>query len=389
MKNKKHQKHAKIARPDLGFFARNEWAIIGTPCGNIQTIAFQVIENLSAQFKVAYVDADHHSPSEGVEHANPTNALEAGAVMNYTDKVDFHNFAVKASYETYQYRTQFNDQDLVIINGNHFEGREQIVVVDPRKTESLQRKLDRLTNVSMILLEEGVSEIPDYLKDKIENLEKLPIYKTSETRLISVYLKERLEEKTPPISGLILAGGQSTRMGQDKGMINYRGMPHRAYLHRLLSNFCEDVFISCRHDQLSTLDGLPALADTFVGLGPFSALLSAFRERPGHAWVVIACDYPLLDRATILQLLTSRNPSKFATAFKSTNNEFPEPLVTLWEPRSYPELLRFLSQGYSCPRKVLINTDIQLLEIENPEALRNVNEPNEMKEIIDLLASKS
>ncbi len=384
MKNKPHQKHAKITRPDLGVFARNEWAIIGTPCGNIKRIAYKVIENLSDQFKVAYADADHKSEDEAAENKSD-DAMGAGAYMEYTDKISHHNFSEKANYETFQFRTKFNGSDVVLVNGNHFSAGQQIVVVDPRKFDSLKKKLDRLTKVTMILLEGEESEIPDFLKSKIENIEHIPVYKTTETKLISVYLKELLEERTPPISGLILAGGKSTRMGQDKGLINYRGMPQRDYLHKFLKNFCEDVFISCRQDQIRVLNELPVLPDTFFNLGPFGALLSAFRERPDHAWLVVAVDYPLLDRDTILQLLTGRNPSKVATAFQSTHNDFPEPLVTLWEPRSYPELLRFLAQGYSCPRKVLINTDVQILQAENPDALRNVNDPEEMKEVLALL----
>ena len=54
---------------------------------------------------------------------------------------------------------------------------------------------------------------------------------------------------------------------------------------------------------------------------------------------------------------------------------FPEPLITIWEPRSYPTLMQFLTQGYSCPRKVLMNSDIQLVVPEFPEELTNVNHP--------------
>ena len=60
-------------------------------------------------------------------------------------------------------------------------------------------------------------------------------------------------------------------------------------------------------------------------------------------------------------------------------------MITIWEPSAYPVLLQFLAQGYCCPRKVLINSDIELLEAANPDALRNVNEPEEMKEVRKLL----
>jgi len=54
-------------------------------------------------------------------------------------------------------------------------------------------------------------------------------------------------------------------------------------------------------------------------------------------------------------------------------------LVTIWEPRSYPLLLQFMAQGYSCPRKVLLNSPIELLVTENAQALENVNKPDELQ----------
>ena len=74
-----------------------------------------------------------------------------------------------------------------------------------------------------------------------------------------------------------------------------------------------------------------------------------------------------------------------ATAFRSPVNAFPEPLIAIWEPRSYPVLLQFLAQGYSCPRKVLINSPVELLEAPNPLALKNVNTPEELAEVRERL----
>uniref|UniRef100_UPI003364D640 NTP transferase domain-containing protein n=1 Tax=Haliscomenobacter sp. TaxID=2717303 RepID=UPI003364D640 len=118
--------------------------------------------------------------------------------------------------------------------------------------------------------------------------------------------------------------------------------------------------------------------DTFLGLGPYGAILSAFREHPDAAWLVVACDLPHMDEATLEQLVAQRNTSKVATTFKSPFDQFPEPLVTIWEPRSYPILLQFMGQGYTCPRKVLLNSSIELLVAENTEALENVNKPDEL-----------
>jgi molybdopterin-guanine dinucleotide biosynthesis protein A len=201
-------------------------------------------------------------------------------------------------------------------------------------------------------------------------------------------LSTALEATSPPLYGLVLAGGKSTRMGQDKGEMEYHGKPHREYMGDLLGGVCEEVFLSVRPDQHldSTYSLLP---DSFLGLGPLGGLLSAFREKPDAAWLVVACDLPLLDRAAIDALISARNISSTATAFNSPVNEFPEPLIAIWEPRAYRTALEFLAQGYSCPRKVLINSEVTLIDAQRPETLMNVNRPEESEKVKSILQQKS
>lgn len=382
MKNK-HQKHAKLTRPDLGYFHRNEWAVIGTPCSVIQELSRSVISGLSGEFRIGYVDADHVHEDETAPTHSPI--IQAGATQNYTDKIDYHRFDRKAKLDTYQYRTLFNDEDAVLVNGNHYTANRQILVVDPRKEKSLRKKLDRLTNVVLILFSKGVSAVPDYLKEVLagQDVNNIPTYAIENSTAIILFIKNVLSARIPELSGLVLAGGKSRRMGRDKGKINYHGMPQREYVHTMLDELCKASFLSCRPEQNADPDlfGMPMIFDTFSGLGPFGAILSAFRKHPNTAWLVVACDLPLLDKNTLKYLIENRDPSKLATAFKSPDNEFPEPLITIWEPRSYPVLLSFLSQGYSCPRKVLINTAVKLLNAPDTRALTNVNSPADLEQI--------
>ncbi len=373
----KHQKHAAISRPAYGNFGRNEWAIIGTPCGNIQQLADKLINALSEKWNIGYVDADHKE-----------SELNTNAAIKYTDKVSHHRFELKEKLDAFQYRPFFNNMDAVIVNGNHYKAKQQIVVIDPKKEDSLKRKLGRLTDVQLILLTDGINEPYDFLKENIPEINKIPVLKITDINEITIFFKNKLNAAAPPINGLVLAGGKSQRMGKDKGLLNYHGVPQRQFMANLVNHFCENTYLSCRPDQVEELKGeFPALPDTFTGLGPMGAILSAFREQPDAAWLVAACDLPLLDKGALDYLIKNRNPSKIATSFKSPVNEFPEPLVTIWEPRSYPVLFQFLSQGYSCPRKVLINSPVELLEAPNGEVLRNINTPEELKEIKGQLKS--
>jgi molybdopterin-guanine dinucleotide biosynthesis protein A len=124
-------------------------------------------------------------------------------------------------------------------------------------------------------------------------------------------------------------------------------------------------------------------------MGPYGGILSAFMSDPEAAWLVVACDLPLIDASSINQLIEQRNPSRYATAFQSPKNEFPEPLITIWEPKSYMRLLEFMALGYSCPRKVLINSDVELLQAKDPMTLMNVNTPEDLEQVKSILLERS
>jgi molybdopterin-guanine dinucleotide biosynthesis protein A len=380
MEAKKHQKHANINRPAYGQFHLQEWNIIGTPCGKIQALAQTLIKALSAKYRIAYVDADHASGDQAV-------SIPSGAHQEYTDKINFHRFDTHSTLSPYQFRMHFRDQDVVLANGNHFHAKNQIVVIDPKKEDSLKRKLNRLDNISLVLYSAEGPDTYEWLEQAMPHFRDIPRLPFDAADQIAAFLDRALQNARPPLYGLVLAGGKSQRMGEDKSMISYYGMPQWQYSMSLLSPFCEEVYVSCRPGQEAGLQN--PLPDTFTGLGPYGGLLSAFRAFPEAAWLVLACDIPLMDKATLEYLVSHRNSSKAATAFNSPRNEFPEPLVSIWEPRSYINLLQFLAQGYSCPRKVLINTEVALLDLPKPDVVRNANTPEERAAILDYIKKQA
>ncbi len=191
------------------------------------------------------------------------------------------------------------------------------------------------------------------------------------------------------IYGLVLSGGKSTRMGQDKGLIPYHGMPQREYLYGLLSTVCEKTCMSIRRDQLSDLPtDIEVIFDDDEFKGPFNGLLSAHKHYPDVAWLVLACDMPLIDMPALKELIAARNPAKKATAFASKENHLPEPLCAIWEPIALSESIDYLRNGNgTCPRKYLINSTIELVVPRNEQVLLNANSETEYKEaMIKLLA---
>ena len=177
-------------------------------------------------------------------------------------------------------------------------------------------------------------------------------------------------------------GGQSRRMGNNKSQIQYFSKPHVQHMFELLKPFCEKVFVSCREDQSNNTEikSLPQIHDSFLNMGPLGGILSAFKTFPNAAWLVFACDLPFVEKNTIQTLLKNRNPFRFGSAFKSSYDDLPEPLGAVYEPRFYPKLLQFVGEGGICPRKILIQSRVELIEPPFPSVMDNVNFPEELKQ---------
>ena len=373
----KHRKHVALTRPGYGEFGRNELAILGSSCNHINQLANLLISELSPAFSIAYVDAAHKGGND-IDEANETDFKGS---VRFTDNISFQRVDIHRPLSKFNRRFVFNQEDLVIVNGNHFIAEEQILMIDSRK--SLEKKQGKFTNVKLMILAERERDIPEYLKTAIPDWETKPIFHIEETKEIVNWLKNWLHQRIPLLNGLVLMGGESRRMGSDKSELNYHGRSQWKHLLDLIQPFCSQTFLSCNSRKVSELSSeVPIIEDAFSNLGPMGGILSAFRADPNAAWLVLACDLPYLSESTLQFLMKHRDPSKVATAFLDTAGVFPEPLITIWEPKSYPLLLQYLGQGYSCPRKVLINTDVKLLEAPDKKELFNANHPQEYAAVI-------
>jgi molybdopterin-guanine dinucleotide biosynthesis protein A len=180
---------------------------------------------------------------------------------------------------------------------------------------------------------------------------------------------------SPPLFGLVLAGGASTRMRTDKAALQYHGQPQLQWAFELVAKFCAASFVSVRPDQRgdAARAGHPQIVDRQPGIGPIAGISAALLEQPKAAWLVLACDLPFLTEHTLEHLIAHRDESKIATAYRSAHDGLPEPLCAIWEPAAREPVLAYLATGKQCPRKFLINSDTQLLDLPENQALDNVN----------------
>lgn len=187
-----------------------------------------------------------------------------------------------------------------------------------------------------------------------------------------------------PLLGLILAGGKSTRMGEDKGKIQYRqGVDQRILMARLLANYCKKIFISCRMDQQNEdFQEFSPLMDIGVSTGPMSGLHSAFNHDKNAAWFILPCDLPLFTSHNLSQLLQNRDKNKIATVFKSPCGQYIEPLVGIWEPIAFPMIESNYIHGKYSLNQILKENQIALVTPFEASGLTNVNTPVEKRDLL-------
>ena len=367
----KHTKHTNLTRRENGNFAPNEISILGTKCDVIKALVNEVSRELP-NYKLAYFDASHAKDVE--------ETILSEYVFHHQGNVQV---TTASSVNKFAQRLQFAEYDFVFINGNHYAGSKQIIVLDPEKEASINKRIDQVSDVQFFVkLSKDVAPFQS-LKDKFPNWKEIPQYEISDTQNITNHIAEIVQETIPSIKGLILVGGKSTRMGKDKSELNYFGKPQKEVAKELLEKYNLQTYYSVQSNNGNEHE----IHDTFLNLGPFGGICSAFQKDPNAAWLVLATDVPFVNEELIELLLEKRNPSKAATAIKGKGKQFVEPLITIYEPKAYPILLQYLAQGYSCPRKVLINSDVEIVEVDDA-FIRNVNTPDEFELVKQELNNK-
>lgn len=204
----------------------------------------------------------------------------------------------------------------------------------------------------------------------------------------------------PTIAGLILAGGQSRRMGDDKALLLLpaaKNQPPRT----LLANTCSIAQSCTSHtyvltswpDRYARL--LPAdvtlLTETKAGAGPMSALLEGWsliladtQHRDLPDWLLLlACDLPELDSATLKRWSQSLAAIKSgAIAALPQRADRWEPLCGFYHRRCLPKLELALSQNISSFQRWLRNESVIRLPVDNFNVLRNCNTPAQWQQFL-------
>lgn len=337
------------------------------------TLIEKILNELHGEYRIGYAKHDAHKFSMDRPGKDTFRARAAGADSIMINDPSQTAWLGSGEDVFFQQRQVFFDCDFVIVEGYKTGPCPKLVFLDSEL--QILEEIDK-SNIDKIIAFVGEGPKPGKLAGDCVYFER------NDVQGVVVYLTEWLcrNLNQSPLNGLVLAGGHSRRMGQDKALLSYHGKNQARFGCDLLAPFVDQVFLSLRKDQWggrNPAPGVETIEDQMLGFGPVGGILSAMRLHPKAAWLVVACDLPFLEVETIKALIRERKPLKPFTFFESASDSLPEPLCAIYEPRSYVRLFAAIGLGYECPRKVLINSEGLRLKLPNPKALDNINTPDE------------
>ncbi|MCP4498374.1 MAG: NTP transferase domain-containing protein [Deltaproteobacteria bacterium] len=382
-------------------FHPHELSFCGSSGAGKTTLLCSVVEHLQGKLDIGVVKHCGKGYDLAPEHKDSTRLLDANAsfVMVHDDKKAA--LLSNAAFSTSQTLALMLSKDAVLVEGHKFSRLPKIAVFgEGRKGDDLADSIladidksdDDGDNGKVENIVAVVSQNPSDVIERVEQkLGDVPVFHRDDVESIAAFVFNFLRVKAArvPVYGLLLTGGRSSRMGEDKALLKYGEEAQVTRAMKLLEDVCDKSFVSRRFDQVDDeRSQFPAVVDAFIDMGPLGGILSALQAHPEAAWLVLAIDLPFVSQKVLDDLVSKRNPLALATGYRNVERGFVEPLITLYEPKARQVLLMEMAAGKRCPRRALGEHHVEIIERSSDQALDNINTQDEREEALRMLSVK-
>ena len=187
--------------------------------------------------------------------------------------------------------------------------------------------------------------------------------------------------------GVVLCGGASRRMGEDKARLELDGRTLLEHALRTLSSVCPAVVLAVgERDRYEEL-GVPRVLDREPGLGPLAGLESALAhlfQAGGELLCVLACDMPRAN-AEVFRALLTRIEATGADLCLARTEDGMEPLLGVYRRTALDPIRRALTRGDLALRSIHPDLSVEFLDLGESEDLSdgdptaNLNTPADLR----------
>lgn len=161
------------------------------------------------------------------------------------------------------------------------------------------------------------------------------------------------------ITGIILAGGKSTRMCTNKALLPLFNTTIIEHIYNILKPVCKEILISSNSNEYKFLN-CPTIPDKIKDIGPISGILSTLEVSKSDQNIILSCDVPLVTTVFLKFLLS--NTSNYDTTIPVVNN-FAEPLIGIYSKKIIPIIENEIKQKNFSIYKMLKKVNCNFLEI--------------------------
>jgi molybdopterin-guanine dinucleotide biosynthesis protein A len=191
------------------------------------------------------------------------------------------------------------------------------------------------------------------------------------------------------IHGFVLAGGKSSRMGQDKALMPFEGKPLVLRAAEILRPFVRQVTVLAPADRYEDL-GLPVVADKWPEQGPLAAVCTGLLSSQAEWSIFLACDIPLVSRQ-FLQLLVERVQATRSDAVVPRTEDGWQPLSAAYHSRCRTAFARAIEEGRRSMVSLFDEIQVDVITHDgmasaglSEEELANMNTPEDWARIAEL-----
>jgi molybdopterin-guanine dinucleotide biosynthesis protein A len=180
--------------------------------------------------------------------------------------------------------------------------------------------------------------------------------------------------ETSDISGFILAGGKSRRMGTDKALLVFQGIPLLEHMIGLIDPFCDKVFISAQNLDYTSF-GFEMIPDIYSDCGPIAGIFSALKYSISDWNLLVSVDVPFVKEELFLSLISNIGETDCIIPMHDSGVE---PLIGLYHRRTVPIIEEMITTGDFRLTNLLskLNTryvDCNELIKKHPRLFMNIN----------------
>ncbi|MGA1226004.1 MAG: molybdenum cofactor guanylyltransferase [Tamlana sp.] len=184
------------------------------------------------------------------------------------------------------------------------------------------------------------------------------------------------------ITGIILAGGKSSRMGTDKGFLTLKGKPFIQHSIDALKPFTSDIIIVSNNSDYDVF-GLKRIEDIIENEGPLAGIYSGLKHTKTDYNLILSCDIPLINSNILQKLIDAINDDSEVIQIESNGKTMP--LIALYKKQCEQTFLEFLNKNERRLQLAISKCRMKnvVLNDEDTFFTKNINTPEQLKQVED------